>query len=337
MSASVNDLIAVIVPVYNVAPYLERCVNSIREQIYTNLEIILVDDGSTDNSGAMCDAYAHDDTRIKVIHQTNGGLSAARNAGLANATAQYVTFVDSDDYVDKDYVSLMHNTMQETGVPLVVCGVKKINLDGTITTTADGAKFVVTPREALLIMLPGGNIVSDSAYSKLYKSSLFEQVKFPVGHLCEDAAIMHLLLEQCDKVAIYALPIYNYCLRTDSLTNGTSRTATLPDFWFFHERAIAYAREKYPADRDYIDRCEMNLKIWAYQCLAVIKNVDPVLKTRLWRYLKQNRRSVLRRHILPIDQQRILRRTYFGRLGFTWDCRLREIYRRWRKRRRSKQ
>ena len=336
MPTVTNDLIAVIVPVYNVAPYLERCVTSIREQTYTNLEIILVDDGSTDESGAMCDAYARADSRIKVIHQTNGGLSAARNTGLAHATAPYVTFVDSDDYVAKDYVSVLYQTLKDAAAPMAVCGINTVELNGDITTDTQGENFVATTREALLILLRGNGVIKIMTFAKLFRRDLFAQVEFPVGHLHEDMATTYHLIAQCDKVAVNAVPLYYYCLRTDSLTAGNTRYLAHVDQHNFHDAMVAFVRAEYPADRDEIDRCDMSYKLWAYQCLLVMKDIDPAIKQRLWRYLKRTRRSVLKRKILSPREQQLLRRTYVGRWGFTLYCRLREVYRHWRDRHRGK-
>ena len=337
MPTVANDLIAVIVPVYNVAPYLERCVTSIREQTYTNLEIILVDDGSTDDSGALCDAYARKDPRIKVIHQPNGGLSAARNTGLEHTTAPYVTFVDSDDYIDKDYVRVLYETLKGAAAPMAVCDINVVELDGTITTTAGGEAFVATTREALLLLLPGNGVIKVMTFGKLFRRDLFDQVKFPVGHLHEDMATTYRLIAQCDKVAVKTVPLYYYCLRPNSLTAGNTRYLAHVDQHNFHDAMFEYVRAQYPADRDEIDRCEMSHKLWAYQCLLVMQDIDPALKQRLWQYLKQNRRSVLKRKIMSPREQQLLRRTYWGRWGFTLYCRLREVYRHWRDRRRSKQ
>ena len=117
-----NDtLISIVVPVYNVSQYLERCIQSVIYQTYENLDIILIDDGSTDNSGLICDKYAKIDKRIRVLHQQNSGLSAARNAGIEIAKGKYITFIDSDDYVDSDYVSFLYDLIKRTGCSLEIC------------------------------------------------------------------------------------------------------------------------------------------------------------------------------------------------------------------------
>ena len=119
-----QPLISIIVPVYNAEQYLEKCVNSIINQTYTNLEIILVDDGSPDNCGAICDEYAKKDSRIKVIHKSNGGVSSARNRALECLTGEYVAFVDSDDYIHQDYINVLYNALSD-GVDLSICAMNK--------------------------------------------------------------------------------------------------------------------------------------------------------------------------------------------------------------------
>ena len=150
-------------------------------------------------------------------------------------------------------------------------------------------------------------------------------------------ATTYRLIAQCDKVAVNAVPLYYYCLRTDSLTAGNTRYLAHIDQHDYHDAMVAFVRAEYPADRDEIDRCEMKFKLWAYQCLLVMKDIEPAIKQRLWQYLKQNRRAILKRTIMTPREQQLLRRTYIGRWGFTLYCRLRKHYHHWRDRRRSKQ
>ena len=118
-----NETISIIIPVYNVEKYLNKCLNSVIEQTYKNIEVILIDDGSTDNSGKICDEYAKNDIRIKIIHQQNGGVSTARNNGLEHATGKYITFVDSDDYIEKEMIETMAKKIMKKNADIVICGV----------------------------------------------------------------------------------------------------------------------------------------------------------------------------------------------------------------------
>ena len=138
-----NDLISVILPIYNVEPYLERAVDSIIKQTYRNIEIILVDDGSPDNCGNICDAYAKQDKRIIVIHKENGGLSDARNVGIKKASGKYITLVDSDDYVDDDYVEFLYSLIKNSGADMSICSHTVLYDNGTILTKATHELFVL--------------------------------------------------------------------------------------------------------------------------------------------------------------------------------------------------
>lgn len=207
------DLISVIVPVYNVEKYLRKCVDSILAQTYTNLEIILVDDGSPDNCGKICDEYAAKDSRIKVIHQENGGLSAARNAGLDVATGDYIGFVDSDDYIAPDMYEKLYQAIEIYNSDIALCGFKKFELESR--TEVYEKKLLY--RDEFLKELLLENIKS-YAWNKLYKKSLFDNVRFPEGELFEDLKIMHLIGEKVSAVSFTNKILYYYRIRQGSIT-----------------------------------------------------------------------------------------------------------------------
>lgn len=212
-------VISVIVPVYNVAKILERCVASIRKQIYPNLEIILVDDGSTDMSGTFCDVFAKQDRRIKVIHQTNQGLSAARNAGLKIATGKWVTFVDSDDTIHPEMIDLLHRLCYQNKTKMSICGFYEVKTDGE--GSLDSA---TTPREKVLDTMSCLKAMlceegfSMSAWGKLYARELFDLVEYPVHRLYEDVGTTYKLVLQCDQIAISSAKLYNYYQTPGSIT-----------------------------------------------------------------------------------------------------------------------
>lgn len=213
-------LVSVIVPVYNVAKLLERCVTSIREQIYPNLEIILVDDGSTDLSGKFCDMFARQDHRIKVIHQPNRGLSAARNAGLKAATGKWITFVDSDDVVRSDLIDLLHKLCYQHRTKLAICGFREIDADtgNVLSATCDTSERVLSTLECLRAMLCDEGF-SVNANGKLYARELFDLVSYPEGRLYEDVGTTYQLVIQCDRIAVSSAQAYDYYLRPDSITH----------------------------------------------------------------------------------------------------------------------
>ncbi len=212
-------LISVIIPVYNVAKLLERCVESVRAQVYPNLEIILIDDGSTDMSGAFCDVFAKKDSRIKVIHQSNQGLSAARNAGLKIATGKWVTFVDSDDTVRPEMIDLLHKMCYTNRTKMSICGFYEVKPGSTTTIDPhrrDTEKALDT-LDCLKAMLCEDGFTM-SAWGKLYARELFDLVTFPDHRLYEDVGTTYKLVLQCDEISVSSAREYNYYQNDNSIT-----------------------------------------------------------------------------------------------------------------------
>lgn len=212
-------LVSVIIPVYNVAKILERCVESVRAQVYPNLEIILVDDGSTDMSGAFCDVFAKKDPRVKVIHQANQGLSAARNAGLKIATGKWITFVDSDDTIRPEMIDILHRMCYTERVKMSICSFYEVKNDGegTISAQPQPQEKVLTTLECLRAMLCDDGFTM-SAWGKLYAKELFDLVTFPDHRLYEDVGTTYKLVLECDKIAVSSFRGYNYYQNDNSIT-----------------------------------------------------------------------------------------------------------------------
>ena len=219
-----NDLskISVIVPVYNVKDYLNRCVDSLLEQTYFNLEIILIDDGSTDGSGDICDKYAEKDARIKVVHQQNMGLSKARNIGVEKAAGEYIFFCDSDDYLEKGALENLYNKLSRDNADIVACGINCIvdgSEAGNNNTINTSDKYGIwSGKQSVIQMMRSSNICS-IACNKLYKKSLFEGITFPEGVFHEDEATVYKLLYKAGIVSYTPVRYYNYCLREHSIMN----------------------------------------------------------------------------------------------------------------------
>ena len=214
-SCDMEPLISVIIPVYNVKTYLLACYTTVKNQTYKNLEIILVDDGSTDSSGKMCDEYALEDERVKVIHKINGGLSDARNAGLDIMTGEYVTCIDSDDIVSPDYISTLYTGAKQFDTDITVGTMRAFYESDYITWGQligknDKCEWQCLNRKDTLskILLQAG--VDVSACAKLYRSSLFEKIRYPLARLYEDLATTYKLIDCTNKVAITSKPIYGY-------------------------------------------------------------------------------------------------------------------------------
>lgn len=221
-----GPLITIIVPIYNVAVYMDRCVDSILTQTYRNLEVILVDDGSTDGSAAMCDQWAQRDSRIKVIHQSNGGLSQARNTALDAMTGQYVTMVDGDDYIAPHFVETMLGLAGNTGADVVSSGWNLFD-DGTSPKPSSDAHITTfTPAQAIDEVFYQ-HTLTNSACSKLYAASLWHDLRFPVGMLYEDLAVIYDLLSLATRVVHTSEELYLYRQRQEgSITSSFSRKRT---------------------------------------------------------------------------------------------------------------
>ena len=211
-----TEKISVIVPIYNVEKYLNRCIDSIINQTYENLEIILVDDGSPDDCGKICDEYAKLDKRIKVIHKKNGGLSDARNAGIDVSKGKYLTFIDSDDYIDLDYVEFLYNLIKKFKTKMSICIERIYYENGTILSKENDREVVLNQKEVLEKMLYQDEI-NVSTWAKMYDRSLFKKIKFPKGKIFEDAFTTYKLVMECDKVAVNVKCKYNYMIRKGSI------------------------------------------------------------------------------------------------------------------------
>ena len=215
------DLISVIVPVYKVEKYLRRCVDSIINQTYKNLEIILVDDGSPDNCPAICDEYAKKDYRIKVIHKENGGLSSARNAGLDIADGKYLGFVDSDDYIAPEMYEKLYQLITGNNSQIVVCNCFFVDeFDNELFRDSPLSDETVTGMEALENLQKDNGINFVTCTNKLYSSELFNNIRFPLNKLCEDNYIAHILYHKSDKVTFTREKLYYYLQRKGSILNS---------------------------------------------------------------------------------------------------------------------
>lgn len=217
-----NPRISIIVPIYNVEQYLERCVKSIQNQVYTNLEIILVDDGSTDNCGTMCDGFAREDSRIVVVHKENGGLSDARNSGLDIMTGEYVACVDSDDFVSPYYIQNLYDALSNTGSEMACSGIVEYyeGDEAPAYRKLDMAQVMKLSRIDFYRKMLYQSGAEVSACDKLYKSSFFEDVRFPKGKLYEDVATTYRLIEKAENVALIPNVDYFYFQRKGSIAQG---------------------------------------------------------------------------------------------------------------------
>lgn len=218
-----KPLLSVVVPVYNVEKYVERAVNSICTQTLTDMEIILVDDGSKDQSGKLCDEFAKKDSRIRVIHKENGGLSSARNAGIELASGKYIAFVDSDDWIDPEMYAVLTGLLEKNQADLAICSYKEVS-EGENPTPAKGEGEITLwqEQEALQVFIEENEAynIQNAAWNKVYKRRLMGELRFPEGKLFEDIAYTTKLIARSQKTVYTNQPFYNYVVnRSGSIMN----------------------------------------------------------------------------------------------------------------------
>ena len=238
------EKVSVIIPVYNVSEYLDECVESVVNQDYENLEIILVDDGSKDNSGDMCEEWKKKDDRIVVFHKENGGLSSARNYGMDRCNGKYIMFLDSDDFVEHNIVSVLYNLIKENDVLMSGCSMKKI-IDGKKeiqSVEMESGKYNFEEyleqmyKPGTTHMGPFGVLVT--AWAKMYDRKLFDDIRYPEGKINEDNFIIHKLVYKAKTVAWVNEELYLYRIREGSITHGKKKKTIkeLDNFYGHYDR-----------------------------------------------------------------------------------------------------
>lgn len=226
-------MISVIVPVYKVENYLRECLDCILMQSYTDFELILVDDGSPDRCGEICEEYSERDMRVRVIHQDNQGLSGARNTGIEAACGEYITFVDSDDLVSPHYLAVLHEALTDSDADISVCRTL-IFADGeTPQEKADLIikKTVFSGKKACILLYDGSAEVPVNAWGKLYRKEIIGNHRFPLGRLHEDQAFTPLMCYRAKKVAAVNVQLYYYRERNNSITRDQFTIKRYDDLW----------------------------------------------------------------------------------------------------------
>lgn len=238
------ELVSVVVPIYNVEEYLDRCVQSIRKQTYKKLEIILVDDGSPDLCGKMCDEYTQQDQRIKVIHKKNGGLSDARNVGAEAATGKYLLFVDSDDYIEPELVRKTVEAAEKYQSDIVLFDYKRLEPDGSIEVCS--IQGVPEKQTFCLDEYPQVMIESISAWNKLFSRTFFveSQIRFPIGYYYEDLGSSPKYFLESKRLSYVQEAFYNYVIRDGSIMSETKEEKSYHDRCMMADGVIKYYQEK---------------------------------------------------------------------------------------------
>ncbi|MDR2623947.1 MAG: glycosyltransferase [Methanobrevibacter sp.] len=310
-----NAVISIIVPVYNVEKYLKRCIDSILNQTFKDFELILVNDGSTDDSGKICDDYKEKDNRIKVIHKKNGGLSSARNAGIDVAQGGYYGFVDSDDYISYDMYECLYKLIYCNDADIAICSIYHCYSNGQGRIKKNKSYSETNPKtytfdkqEALKIVLQG-KIFSMNVINRLYKRDLFKNIRFPEEiKFAEDVPFSFNIFKNVKKVVFYSSPKYFYMHRSLSLTTSNFNTDT-KDVIKSYKSILKITKEKFPnlivySEFRYLwsyisifDKMILSEKIeYPEEYSDVLSNI----KKSMWKILKNPNFSLKRKLLLVV-------------------------------------
>ena len=285
-----NELVSVVIPIYNVENYLQRCVDALLQQTYRELEVILVDDGSTDRSGDICDYYAKKDVRVKIIHQMNAGQSAARNAALKIASGKYICFVDSDDYVPMNYIETLYQWLTETGADVSLC--EYIKFTGELVNDADvpagsDEKIYYSNVELIKNM----HTVADELYvvmwGKLFKRELIEGICFPEGRICEDLAVLYQIYDRVKKAVYVNKAMYYYFRNNVGSSTFRINDKFYQDVYLALEEEITYMLTKHKELADYPRKTYMYWLLDYYRKLKTTQSGNKDQLSRLHNKYKE--------------------------------------------------
>lgn len=285
--------ISIIVPVYNVEKYVKKCIDSILNQTFKDFELILVDDGSTDNCGKICDEYSKDDSRVRVVHKENGGLSDSRNTGIELSRGEYLGFVDSDDYIAFDMYETLYNNLTLHNADISVCGIYNCYDGNKYPECSDKMFMVLDTKQALKEVLIGEKF-SVPACNKLYKKSLFDNIKYPVGKLSEDAFVTPTLISNSNKVVVTTEPKYYYVHRKGSITSSHFKMNDF-DVVQAYKINLELVKSRFPdLYEQAIFRC-----LWSYMYVLDKMVLTPNLKqideyNKVIRHLRKNTITILK-------------------------------------------
>ena len=318
-----NSKISVIVPIYKVEKYLCKCVDSIINQTYKNLEIILVDDGSPDNCPQICDDYAKKDSRIKVVHKENGGLSDARNAGMKVATGEYVSFIDSDDYISLDFYQTLVNVMVNEKSDIAECDLVKFYEDKPIESVDSTDEIITFDTEKGLSMLMAENEFHQHVWNKLYKSDIALSVPFAKGKLNEDEFWTYQIFGQAKKVSKIKKPMYYYLQRAGSIMGNGYNLRRLDALEGKNNRQ-KYIEKNFP---NLVTQAKIDLYgscMFAYQCvLKFMKGSDKkIAKRKIKQYKAICNLSLSEIKTINNSSQKWF---YFAKFSFYLCCKFRAV------------
>ena len=280
--------VSVIIPVYNVEKYLEECIQSVLKQTYKNLEIILVDDGSKDNSGNICDEYAKRDERIKVIHKKNGGLSDARNAGIDICTGEYIAFLDSDDFIEEDMYEFLVKNLEKAKADISICQVYYVYKNAKQTTHTPNVYLEMNSSEAIKYVNMLG-YYTVAAYDKLYKREIFENIRYPVGKVNEDWYIICQVLDKANKIVYSSEPKYNYRKRRGSITDDKKINLGMMDA---SKQCLEFVEQKYPENTEIATQMYIYASMNTYNTIKAKTKEAKALRKKIKQEIKKRYKTI---------------------------------------------
>ncbi len=313
-----QPLISVIVPVYNVEEYLPRCLDSIINQTYTNLEILLIDDGATDNSGKICDEYAQKDKRIRVFHKPNGGQASARNLALDNATGEYVAFVDSDDYIEEEMFDKCIPSLVQAKADILIYGYYMDYPTRSIPSHVLEEEKIIQGGENLLREYLSTDIISGLLWNKIYRRALWENIRMPLYRASEDNATCYKVMDKAQTTLVFPKRYYHYIQRSTSTEHDIKIENHFVCIAVAEER-YKYISEKYPSLENLINQNRWNIYTAMYKRLFFV-NKQKQFKDELEKWLKFFRENEAPNEYYQKEKDKILKHPYaYGNwLGFVY-------------------
>lgn len=316
-----NEVVSIIVPVYNVDKYLEKCVYSLLKQSYKDIEIILIDDGSTDNSGKICDRFSNMDERVIVVHKENGGLSDARNVALDIATGKYVTFVDSDDYIKDDYVRYLYLLIEKYDADISICEFDYMDELGVrINHPLANHKEMVFDQEKALKKLLAQKLYTNSSSGKLFKMEYFADIRYPLGKLYEDTLTIYKLFFKAKKISFGARPLYCYIYHNQSISKSGFSSKQM-ECIYNSEIMIEDILKKYPTLKN---DCKCRL---LDPCVGMLKKVSKEKQPKEYREIIDKIYSI--RMVVLFSNKATLKRRIWAAMTFLGEEKFVELMRRW--------
>lgn len=315
-----KELISVIIPVYNVENYLKKCIESVVNQSYQNLEIILIDDGSTDSSGTICDDYLKKDERIKVIHKKHGDVSKARNEGIKKAKGEYLTFIDSDDWIPLNSIEILYKELKTNHADISSGLIKETYTRNLIEKESEDYQVKVYDKVDAMEELLYLHGFSNSASAKLYKKNLFKEIQFPIDKHYEDLGTVYKIFNLANKIVLLNIATYYYYQNTESI---------------MHKKYNSKRLEAFDFSKDIVDFIETNYKSILnaaifrlyFECISIL-NVMPYNskdKKNILKVIRKYRKSVLKDKKLYTKQRFLCFASLFGQPGIKLAFKLKNI------------